>query len=86
MLGCRCRWCRGKGGGPTEEVGGEEVRSADTKDALRLDEQTMGPVKSGDEGEGGTKDDVCILGLAVSKKYFHVCTQSYMSKYYWPLG
>lgn len=48
----------GEGESPTEEVSGDEVGQADTKDALRLDEQTMGPVGRRDEGKGGIKEEV----------------------------
>ena len=70
----------GDSGGTTMEVSRDKVGQADTKYALRLDEQTMGPVGWRDEGEGGTEEEVYIFGLSAIKKYFHVCTESYWSK------
>lgn len=70
----------GGSGGPTKEESGDEVAQADTRDALRLDEQTMGLAGWKDEGEGGTKEEVHVFGLGATKKYFHVWTQSHRSK------
>lgn len=73
---CCCGWFRWS----NKEVSGDEVAQAGTRDALRLDEQTMGLVGWKDEGEGGTKEEVHVFGLGATKKYFHVWTQSHRSK------